>query len=207
MMMIKMWIMIVIMMTIMMVMMIMVSRTKAIPVNCHIWPFSFMAFLWEKRPYIYVWPFDDDNDYLQVLAPHSKQHLIFVPSVIAGQQEQILQVLPSVIIIMINNHWSLFWVSSLACSCWTCTVVRRLALSMRAKVNISESICCDFLRNVSHNICSLEFLEGLFGKQSGNKGKPPLNTALKNTNTRKKQKKTKTKTQHNTCNTQIQLEQ
>ena len=33
-----------------------------------------------------------------------------------------------------------------------------------------------FLRNVSHNICSLEFLEGLFGKQSGNKGKPPLNT-------------------------------
>ena len=28
----------------------------------------------------------------QVLAPHSKQHLIFVPSVIAGQQEQILQV-------------------------------------------------------------------------------------------------------------------
>ena len=52
---------------------------------------------------MYIWPFDDD-DYLQVLAPHSKQHLIFVPSVIAGQQEQILQVLPSVIIIMIDNH-------------------------------------------------------------------------------------------------------
>ena len=33
---------------------------------------------------------NDDNH--QVLAPHSKQHLIFVPSVIAGQQEQILQV-------------------------------------------------------------------------------------------------------------------
>ena len=53
-MMIKMWIMIVIMMTIMMVMMIMVSRTKAIPVNCHIWPFSFMAFFMGKRPYICV---------------------------------------------------------------------------------------------------------------------------------------------------------
>ena len=60
-------------------------------------------YLWE-RGHTYVWPFDDDDYYLQVLAPHSKQHLIFVPSVIAGQQEQILQVLPSVIIIMIDNH-------------------------------------------------------------------------------------------------------
>ena len=53
-----------------------------------------MAFLWGKD-HIYVRPFGDDDYYLQVLAPHSKQHLIFVPSVIAGQQEQILQVLPS----------------------------------------------------------------------------------------------------------------
>ena len=150
-----------------------------------------------KMPYVYVWPFDDD-DYLQVLAPHSKQHLIFVPSVIAGQQEQILQVLPSLIIIMINNHWSSLWLSSLACSCWTCTVVRRLALSMRAKVNISESFCCDFLRNVSHNICSLEFLEGLFGKQSGNKGKPPLNTQHSVEKYKYKKKAVKDKNQNTT---------
>ena len=37
--------------------------------------------------------YPNDNDKNQVLAPHSKQHLIFVPSVIAGQQEQILQVM------------------------------------------------------------------------------------------------------------------
>ena len=29
-----------------------VSRTKAIPVNCHIWPFSCMAFFMGKGPYI-----------------------------------------------------------------------------------------------------------------------------------------------------------
>ena len=42
---------------------------------------------------------NDDNH--QVLAPHSKQHLIFVPSVIAGQQEQILQVAKLIIGIVI----------------------------------------------------------------------------------------------------------
>ena len=32
----------------------MVSRTKGIPVNCHIWPFSSMSFFMGKRPYIFV---------------------------------------------------------------------------------------------------------------------------------------------------------
>ena len=86
----------------------------------------------------------------QVLAPHSKQHLIFVPSVIAGHQEQILQVF-SFFEFKINNYskfiiwkgkWSMIVIilkqknNPCACSCWTCTAAtKRLASSMRVKVN------------------------------------------------------------------------
>ena len=55
---------------------------------------------------------DHSNNLNQVLAPHSKQHLIFVPSVIAGQQEQILQVDIDIGIDQfinfssINQHWN-----------------------------------------------------------------------------------------------------